>query len=283
MKNIFAGFIVLSLVAACAFSPPGQNVNVPQATASGYGDYPSDYKNIVSAYLKDNPPKDRIDPASISFINAPDKYIYRSFSRSGDLYGYRVCMQGTTSNITKKSNQLHFFLINNNRVVKHSSMTGLATFFDRQCSIGPQPPVAAQPAVPAQAQAAPAVPQGRAADARPGASAAQAPPVVVPAPSAASIPLAAPRAGQALKYVVCEMAGGSEMVITMDQANGVLRHEVDGELLGTLRIDRVSDTSIVAKDETSRLFLSRLSGNMVYRKDGKKITGSCDSSEGARY
>lgn len=252
MKYILTSLTLLLAMAGCASSPPSQNA--VRSTGSSYGEFPSDYKSIVLDYLKKNPPKDEIENSSISFINTPDRYIHRSYSAGGDLYGYRVCVQGTTSSVTKKSNQLHFFLINDGQVVKHSSKTGLATYFDRECSIGPQPGVAPQAASPA--------PENRSAEIPRSTSSTQAP--------------------QQLKYIVCA-AGDSEMLLTVDESNNRLQQEVEGELVGTFAIEKISETSIVATHGQDRIFLSRVSGSLIYRKGDQKITGSCDSSSTVKY
>ncbi len=272
MKSKSTSLITALMIAGCAYAPPQQNP-APVAAAD-YGEYPGNYKAIVLAYLKENPPKDGIESSSVYFMNTPDRYVDRSYVSSDTAYGYRVCIQGRTESITRKTNQLHFFLINNNRVVKHSSSTGLATFFDRQCSFGPQ-----------QAGAAAAAPVAAA----PVAAAAAAPTAVVPAAAAPANPApasrgstAAAQAGQHLKYIVCEV-DDREVLLTLDQSKNQLTREIEGEPAGIFSIDSVSETSIVATDGNGRLFLSRVSGKMVYRKGDQKIVGNCDSSEGTKY
>lgn len=267
MKSTLTSLITLLTITGCAFAPPAQKYDRPASTEASYGEYPADYKTIVLKYLKENPPKDGIEPSSIYFMNTPDRYADRSISSSETSYGYRVCIQGRTESITKKSNQLHFFLLNGNRVIKHSSATGLATFFDRQCSFGPQQAGAAQPT---PAAAAPV-------------SAAAAAPAAMDnsAPSARSNAVA-PQAKQPLKYVVCEV-NDSEMLLILDQEKNQLRQEIEGAAAGTFAIDTFTDTSIVATNQDGRLFLSRVSGKLIYRKGDQKIVGTCDSSSGTKY
>jgi len=269
MKSKSTSLITALMIAGCAYAPPKQNP-APVAVAD-YGEYPANYKAIVLEYLKENPPKDGIETSSIFFMNTPDRYMDRSYVSSDTAYGYRVCIQGRTESITKKSNQLHFFLINNNHVVKHSSSTGLATFFDRQCSFGPQQSGTATPA-PIAAATAPAAP----------AAVAPAPaPSPVPAPaSSGATPTA--QAGQHLKYIVCEV-GDREVLLTLDQDKNQLTREIEGEPAGIFSIESISETSIVATDSQGRLYLSRVSGKMIYRKGDQKIVGDCGSSEGTKY
>lgn len=263
--------------------PPGQQESTP--TTVDYGAYPSEYKSIVLEYLKEHPPQDSIEPDSIYFVNPPDRYADRSYTSSTTLYGYRVCIQGRTEGITKKSNQLHFFLINNNQVVKHASKTGLATYFDRQCSVGPQQAQAPAPVAPASAAATPAA----AASAHPAAVSAAAATATATAPSMPPTAEPAPPSGaaamasvQPLKYIVCEV-DDSEMLLIVDQDANEIRREVEGVDAGTLTIETLSDTSIVATDGKGRLFLSRVSGKLIYRGDGQKLVGHCESSPRARY
>ena len=283
MKSTSTTLIATLVMAGCAFTPPGQQESTP--TTVDYGAYPSEYKSIVLEYLKEHPPQDSIEPDSIYFVNPPDRYADRSYTSSTTLYGYRVCIQGRTEGITKKSNQLHFFLINNNQVVKHASKTGLATYFDRQCSVGPQQAQAPAPVAPASAAATPAA----AASAHPAAVSAAAATATATAPSMPPTAEPAPPSGaaamasvQPLKYIVCEV-DDSEMLLIVDQDANEIRREVEGVDAGTLTIETLSDTSIVATDGKGRLFLSRVSGKLIYRGDGQKLVGHCESSPRARY
>ena len=286
MKSTSTTLIATLMMVGCAFTPPGQQVSTP--AERDYGAYPSEYKSIVLDYLKEHPPQDSIESDSIYFLNAPDRYADRTYASSTTLYGYRVCIQGRTDGITKKSSQLHFFLINNNQVVKHASKTGLATYFDRQCSVGPQ-----------QAQATAPAPVAPASTAAPPADAAPANPRAIAAATAATAAVAAPAAPQVaeparpgravtgaavrpLKYIVCEV-DDSEMLLIVDQDANELRREVEGADAGTLTIETLSDTSIVATDRKGRLFLSRVSGKLIYRSNGQKLVGRCESSDRTRY
>ena len=85
-----------------------------------------------------------------------------------------------------------------------------------------------------------------------------------------------------LKYIVCEV-DDSEMLLIVDRDANELRREVEGVDAGTLTIETLSDTSIVATDSRSRLFLSRVSGKLIYRKGDEKIVGDCESSDRTRY
>ncbi|MCB1907774.1 MAG: hypothetical protein KDH15_10415 [Rhodocyclaceae bacterium] len=275
MKSTSTTLIATLMMAGCAFTPPGQHVSTP--TEVDYGAYPSEYKSIVLEYLKEHPPQDSIESDSIYFLNPPDRYADRSYTSSTTLYGYRVCIQGRTEAITKKSNQLHFFLINNNQVIKHASKTGLATYFDRQCSSGPQ-----QAQVPAPTPVAPApaaAPPAAAAAATATATAPSMPRAAVPAHPSGAAAVASVRP---LKYIVCEV-DDSEMLLIVDHDAKELRREVEGVDAGTLTIETLSDTSIVATDSRSRLFLSRVSGKLIYRKGDEKIVGDCESSDRTRY
>ncbi len=115
--------VLAVLLSACA-----SGTSPDKAYEVDYGPYPESYQKIVTAYLEANPSWPALDPAKVHFLNRPDQYISRPFGRQ-DVYGYRVCALVTTAD--GRDTKANFFLINNNRVVKHLHDTGLVKLPDK--------------------------------------------------------------------------------------------------------------------------------------------------------
>lgn len=100
----------VSLMTACAINPTATE----EAANANYGEYPTSYREIIKSYTE--PHLKDPDSAKYNFINIPKPDRYKFISTQ---YGYGVCVNINAKNSYGgyTGNKLHYFLINNDKIV----------------------------------------------------------------------------------------------------------------------------------------------------------------------
>jgi hypothetical protein len=128
IKTLRATFLLisLSLLSACAtVSNPSSAGNV------SFGEYPENYKQIVTEFLKKKPTRTPLNLDKIEFLNEPNKFIFDQLTQ--EKFGYRACALIYTQNARELRS--HFFLINDGKVVQHLHDSGLIALSNKFCNI----------------------------------------------------------------------------------------------------------------------------------------------------
>jgi len=128
LKTLRATFFLIGLgiLSGCATTP-----NPASVSDADYGQYPSNYKQIVTNYLKTKPARTPLNLEKIEFLNEPNKFIFNQLTL--EKTGYRACALIHTQNA--RDLRSHFFLINNGKVVQHLHDSGLVALSDKYCNV----------------------------------------------------------------------------------------------------------------------------------------------------
>jgi hypothetical protein len=118
--------ICLGLLSACATTPSPST-----AGSVSFGDQPNDYKNIITAYLKNKPTRRPLNLENMEFLNEPNKFIFEQLNQ--EKFGYRVCVLINTQDA--RDLRSHFFLINNGKVSQHLHDSGLIPLSSKFCDV----------------------------------------------------------------------------------------------------------------------------------------------------
>ncbi|MFK8068054.1 MAG: hypothetical protein AB8D52_07405 [Gammaproteobacteria bacterium] len=218
-----------------------------QVVVSGadYGDFPQNYQQTVKSYLTEISSQQSHDPSSARFLNTPDKFTYDQLGRD-DQFGYRVCALIRTSD--GRNTKSHFFLINNDQVIQHLQDLGLLSLSDDYCDVEL---LTASLSTNNEAEVS-----------------------EVPEKTTTSNP--------GIKYLVCDIEG-DDMFFAYNPKSQQLQEEQDGSVVSTLVMSESTDTFIVAEGEDTRVAINRVSGSMVYVKEGIKSKGNCELTRKQKF
>ncbi len=238
-------FICLGLLSACATTAKS-----PSAVNSvSFGEQPTNYKQLVKTYLDKKRKGAALDLNKVNFLNEPNKYIFQTFTQ--EKFGYRVCAIIPDENL--KNLRSHFFLINNGKVTKHLSDSGIIPLSNKFCNTEIL-------ALERRVQPSPVVAE----------------PVVAEPVAAKTVDK------NGFKYISCQ-AKNNEIFFAFNPEKQQLLQQNDGKQIAEFDIQQLSETYIVATNTDSRVSINRISGTMLYQSKGIESKAHCELTSQQRF
>ncbi len=128
LKTIRATVLLIGLgvLSGCATIADPSSVN-----GVDYGEYPENYKQVVTQFMKQQQVTAPLNLDKIEFLNEPSKFLYDHMAHQKA--GYRSCTLIHTNN--EKGLRAHFFLINNGQIVEHLYDSGVIALPSKFCDV----------------------------------------------------------------------------------------------------------------------------------------------------